>query len=152
LAEFAQLTCAHCRWQSICGPVQMLDWLRSVRMVRRDAQPEAELLGELFRAAGRRLVCPHCRTVGLTVAEAELENDEDWQMARACERCRRPIPFERLEVFPDTRLCVDCQAKADRGEPEGSDEYCPRCGSVMTLRQSRRGVTRYEMVCPQCRR
>jgi RNA polymerase-binding protein DksA len=26
-----------------------------------------------------------------------------------CERCGAPIPFERLEILPMTRLCVQCQ-------------------------------------------
>lgn len=27
---------------------------------------------------------------------------------RHCERCRREIPAERLEVLPETRMCVEC--------------------------------------------
>ncbi len=27
----------------------------------------------------------------------------------SCERCGRPIGFERLEVIPQTTLCADCQ-------------------------------------------
>jgi predicted RNA-binding Zn-ribbon protein involved in translation (DUF1610 family) len=132
----------------------MLQWLRGVRMARRDTEPDVALLAELMRSAGPRLTCPTCEATGLAVGPAEPERDEDWQMARACESCGRPIARERLEVFPQTRLCVECQGKADRGERGGAQEvdYCPKCGSVMTLRQSRRGVTRYEMVCPQCRR
>lgn len=130
----------------------MLDWLRGVKMVRRDTQPDEELLGELFRAAAARLTCPHCQAVGLAVTPAKLEDDEDWKMARACEECGRPIPRERLEILPQSRLCAECQGRLDRGESEDSPQYCPKCGSVMKLRQSRRGVTRYEMICPQCRR
>ncbi len=129
----------------------MLDWLRGVQMARRDAAPEPELLGELFRVAAPRFACPQCGAVGLSTTDAQDEDDEDWGMARKCEGCGRPIARERLEVFPDTRLCVLCQAKNDRGEAAGPDEYCPRCGSVMTLSQSRRGVTRYVMTCPNCR-
>jgi hypothetical protein len=28
--------------------------------------------------------------------------------ARPCQRCQQPIPAERLEALPDTRLCVKC--------------------------------------------
>ena len=120
-------------------------------MVRRGTAPEPDLLGELFRTAAPRFACPECGTVGLTAGDAEDDDEEDWGMARKCEDCGRPIASERLEVFPDTRLCVLCQAKDDRGEAAGQEDYCPRCGSVMTLRQSRRGVTRYVMICPRCR-
>lgn len=147
----AQLVCPQCQWQSMCGPVQMLEWLREVKMARRDAAPETDLLGELFRAACARFACPGCGAVGLSVCDPSDEDDEAWGMARKCESCGRPIARERLDVFPDTRLCVDCQARRDRGESPDPPQYCPRCGSVMTLGQSRRGVTRYVMICPNCR-
>jgi RNA polymerase-binding transcription factor DksA len=74
-------------------------------------------------------------------------------MARACQVCRRPIARARLEAFPDATLCVDCQGKAERGENSGPAEYCPRCGNVMRLKQTRSsGVTRYVLACPQCRK
>jgi hypothetical protein len=90
--------------------------------------------------------------VGLAVSAADVGEDEEWAMARSCEGCGRAIAYERLEVFPDTRLCVACQEQADRGEAADADQYCPRCGGLMKLGQSRRGVTRYVMVCPKCRR
>lgn len=31
-------------------------------------------------------------------------------MARFCQRCKTEIPAERVEVLPDTRLCVKCSA------------------------------------------
>jgi ssDNA-binding Zn-finger/Zn-ribbon topoisomerase 1 len=129
----------------------MLDWLRKLKMVRRDAAPEPELLPELFRAAAGRFVCPQCKGVGLAIGAPDDESDEAWGMARKCDACGHPIASERLEVFPDTRLCVECQAASDRGDAPADNEYCPRCGSVMTIRQSRRGLTRYVMSCPHCR-
>jgi len=31
-----------------------------------------------------------------------------------CEMCVRPIPFERLRALPTARLCVVCEAMAER--------------------------------------
>lgn len=31
-----------------------------------------------------------------------------------CERCGAEIPIERLEIYPDTSLCVKCQAEVER--------------------------------------
>ncbi len=31
-----------------------------------------------------------------------------------CERCGAEIPLERLEIYPDTSLCVKCQAEVER--------------------------------------
>jgi len=144
-----QLACPKCGWRSLCGPPQMTQWLRAIGMVRRDTAPELDVLPELFRSAAVRLTCPKCETVGLVASETEPEDDEEWGMARACAECGQPIPRERLEIFPSADLCVRCQQKSDRGE-SSETEYCPRCGSVMTIRQSRRGVTRYVMSCPNC--
>ena len=35
--------------------------------------------------------------------------------SRPCQRCGTMIPVERIEVLPETRLCVDC-SKAVGGE------------------------------------
>jgi predicted RNA-binding Zn-ribbon protein involved in translation (DUF1610 family) len=129
----------------------MVDWLRRVKMARHGVAPEPELLGELFRAAAARFVCPKCASVGLSVGAADAGDDEAWGMARKCEACGQPIARERLQFLPDARLCMECQRKADAGEPLSPPEYCPRCGSVMTLRQSRRGLTRYVMACSKCK-
>lgn len=31
-----------------------------------------------------------------------------------CERCHKPIPAERLEIFPATTMCVSCKSAASR--------------------------------------
>ena len=35
--------------------------------------------------------------------------------SRPCQRCGKEIPIERIEVMPETRLCIDC-SKAVGGE------------------------------------
>lgn len=153
MSDLAELACPRCRHVSVCGPASMIDWLRRVKMVRRGAEPEPDLLGELFRSAAAKFTCPECGTLGLVVRAVAEENDEEWGMARACEACGRPIARERLEVFPDSTLCVECQSRADRGEMTGAKEYCPRCGNLMVVRQVRgSGVTRYVTACPKCRK
>ena len=132
----------------------MLTWLKQVRMVRRDAAPEPDLLPELFRSAAGKFTCPTCQVVGLRVADVDDQEDDNeaWGMARACDVCGKPIASERLEALPDATLCTACQSGADRGESFSAAEYCPRCGNVMALRKTTSGLTRYVMTCPQCRR
>lgn len=152
MSELAELVCSHCKYKSVCGPPSMLDWLKRAKMVRRDVAPEPDLLAELFRSAAARFTCPECGTQGLLVRPVAEENDEDWGMARTCEVCGQPVARERLEVFPDAKLCVSCQAQADRGEFAATSDYCPRCGNLMTVRQSRGpGITRYVLACSKCR-
>lgn len=31
-----------------------------------------------------------------------------------CERCGKPIDPERLEIFPETTLCIDCKREVER--------------------------------------
>jgi DNA-directed RNA polymerase subunit M/transcription elongation factor TFIIS len=152
VVEWIELECSACDWHSLCGPTQMLQWLRTAGMVRRDAAPDVELLPELLKSAAPKLKCPKCLAPGLLAKEPPEEaDDEEWGMARKCAACQQAIPRERLEVFPRAELCVACQGKSDRGESSDAPEYCPRCGNIMALRQARQGVTRYVMACPSCR-
>lgn len=119
-------------------------------MTRRDAAPEVDLLEELLRVAAGKLACPECGAAGLEVRKAD-DDDDDWGPGKACEHCGKPIARERLEIFPNTKLCVPCQQLDDRGELGAAPEYCAKCGSVMTVRQTRgAGITRYVQACPQC--
>jgi hypothetical protein len=130
----------------------MIDWLRRAGMLRPRIEPEMELIGELFRVAAPRFACPDCGAMGLFVRAPREEDDEEWGMARQCEICKRPIARERLEALPDTRLCIDCQARSDRGKDSAAAEYCPRCGTPMVVRPTRgAGITRYQLTCPACR-
>lgn len=61
------------------------------------------------------------KTLGLVAAyERRLEEfDATLKVAAQgkygiCERCGNPIPPERLEIFPETRLCVKCKNEVER--------------------------------------
>jgi predicted RNA-binding Zn-ribbon protein involved in translation (DUF1610 family) len=129
----------------------MLRWLQSAGMMKRAKEPDEAMIEELFVQTVDRFACPQCAHGGLIAEEAEDDwSDAAWGMARTCARCRQPIPPERLEVFPDATLCAKCQQSSDGADPE-TPEYCPRCGSIMTLRASTSGrVQRYTMYCPNC--
>jgi predicted RNA-binding Zn-ribbon protein involved in translation (DUF1610 family) len=129
----------------------MLRWLQSAGMMRRAKEPEAPLIEELFAQSGDRFACPQCGRMGLLVEDADDDwSDDAWGEARKCARCGKPIPAERLEIFPNATHCAACQQTADSAEAD-TPEYCPRCGAIMTLRAARiGGVQRYQMVCPSC--
>jgi predicted RNA-binding Zn-ribbon protein involved in translation (DUF1610 family) len=147
------LRCPACGWITICAPSQMADWLLRYRRIKNTRQNEPDMLAELFRVSVGSFACPQCGHEGLVAKPSEPLDNERWGEARKCESCGAPIPAERLEVFPDSRLCVACQNRAERGEPTGPAEYCPRCGSIMELSQSRgSGITRYVMTCRACGR
>ncbi len=151
------LSCPECQWRTVSGPADIASRLRLVGMLRRDGDPDEAILAALLPEAAARMTCPGCKRIGLVVGDAdEIEDEYDWQAAVLCDRCRQPIDPERLEVFPETRRCVPCQAKAEAGEAEPDEpEYCPKCGSLVELRVSRgSGLTRYRRFCtgnPSCR-
>jgi predicted RNA-binding Zn-ribbon protein involved in translation (DUF1610 family) len=129
----------------------MTEWLLRHRLVKPTADLETGVLVELFRVSAGKFSCPQCGGAGLIAKPSEPLDDEAWGETRKCESCGAPIPPERLEVFPGTRLCVACQNRDERGELSGPAEYCPRCGSIMELSQSRgSGITRYIMTCRAC--
>lgn len=147
-----QLTCDNCSEVSICGPAEVVSRLRSAGMFRREKEPDQILIAELLRHAADRLICAQCGHKGLSVAPLEDElSDEAWGAVRSCGSCGKPIPSERVELFPNVTLCVECQRVEEAGGGAGEEEYCLKCGAVMTLRRrSGRGITGYEMRCPEC--
>src|SRR4029453_4903050 len=113
---------------------------------------EMEFLLQLASAARLRLLCPACGGGGLDV---EPDLDDEWGgTQKSCVACGARIPVERLEIFPYSELCASCQQHVDRGQaPDQHDDYCPRCGTRMIVRQRRgSGITAYEQFCPACRR
>lgn len=152
-----ELSCSGCGWRTVCGSADIASKLRLVGLLRRDPDPDDDILAALLPEAAGRMTCPGCKRIGLVANEVDpTADDDDWQAAVLCERCRKPIDPERLEVFPDSRRCVPCQSKAESGEPEDDEpDFCPRCGSLVELRVSRGGgLTRYRRFCtgqPSCR-
>ena len=150
--DYFELRCEACDDRIICNQQEMIARLQGVGMLRRAGDASWELLVELLPVAADRLRCSKCGATGLSAQPAE-DHQHPWQDAPTCEKCGKEIPAERREVFPDTKRCADCQLAEEAGEDSSRPEFCPKCGSLMVLRQSSRGgMTRYVMFCTQCRR
>jgi len=145
-----ELRCPQCHWTIVCDVDAMVSWLQRHGRLRRAQEPEPAVVDELFTVAAGQFSCPECGAVGLLVRPA-TDDDEDWGESRPCEVCGQPIPPERLVAIPSTRVCAHCKQDEEAGESQDQPEYCPRCGAIMQLRQSRgAGIARYAMVCPEC--
>ncbi len=143
-----ELTCRRCGAQQRCGPNQMMQRLVEIGMMKRSGDPDLELLHELFRSATDRLPCLSCGALGLLLGE--VSDEDEWDDHALCDVCRKPIPVERLEVFPDATRCATCQTSSEQGTDQ-EREFCDHCGSVMTVRLRRTaGSAAYEMKCPSC--
>ena len=148
--------CAYCGHTEQLSQGQVVDRLRGLGMLKRenrgDTKGDANLLLQLADAARQQLTCSQCGKGGLRI---ELASDDGWDApSKACAACGAAIPPERAELFPNSDLCAACQSRVEQGQsPDKHDEFCPRCGSRMIAAQrGRAGVSRYEMVCPDCRR
>jgi len=152
IIRHVRLGCPSCQSADDCTISEMVGRLRKAGVLKASSDSPPEVIRELFLAAATRLRCDRCGAVGLVAQEPDDADNEAWGQARACERCRAPIPAERIELIPDARLCVACQRQADAGSFDDDREFCPRCGAVMELAARRGpGVTRLERRCPACR-
>jgi DnaK suppressor protein len=72
----------------------------------------------------------------LTLAAESALEDIDAALQRLeqgfygiCEHCAKPIPWQRLDVLPMTRLCTPCQYLAESGRSQQSRNGQTRSGS-----------------------
>jgi hypothetical protein len=146
------LECPSCGAVELLDEVQLVQRLQSAGMLRREKEPAWELAIQLLVSRAGGLCCSKCHVAGLRVVDAEPPDSDEWDEVRACGRCGKTIPVERLEVFPDAQFCPNCQQKSEQGQAAEEVEFCSHCGAVLTLRQSRRGLARYVKHCPECGR
>ena len=122
-------------------------------MLRREKEPDIDMMLELLPSAAEQMRCAECDHVGMQVNPTDGLDDGDWGEARCCEQCGAAISPERLKVFPDTQRCPNCQRADEQGELSGEREFCEKCGALMVLRRSGgAGITRYVSVCSECGR
>jgi hypothetical protein len=153
-----ELTCRNCGWRTVCGRDDAVARLRIVGQLRREREPQEDLVATLFVEAALTMTCPICKEKSLFARPSQGLDEEpgDWQSAVLCEICREPIALERLEAIPKTKRCAICTTKAESGQlTEIEPDYCPNCGALVEVRVSRgSGITRYKRVCtgdPPCR-
>lgn len=132
--------------------------MRLIGLLRREPDPDDDVLATLLVDAAPRMTCPLCKEKQLVAKppDAMADDEADWQTAVLCEVCRQPIAPERLDAVPGTKRCAACQGKFEAGRLlDDEPEYCPHCGAMVELRVSRGGgITRYKRFCtgePPCR-
>ena len=150
MPSMLQFRCTNCGYCQLSHLEEILERLRSLGKLRRAQDPGLDLILELANSSAGSFRCSECGQVGL--ATEQVTEDDDWQEVRNCEQCNKPIPLERLELFPGTTFCMECQSASDAGNDDDSQrEFCPRCGGLMKVRSSRgAGIARYVMACQDC--
>lgn len=146
------LYCRRCGTTQPIGRSEKISLLRPAGKLRRQTQPDPEIVEALFQAELPRLACPGCGEASLALRDdADDEVDpEAWGEARRCNACGKPIHPDRLEILPETRQCSECAAAGKTGEAD-EREFCPRCGSELRLTSVRSGgLARYAPQCTGC--
>ncbi len=150
-SEPVYLQCAQCGHVEYGDHLRVMERLRELKMLRRDAEPDGATVAELLRHAVLRFACVHCGAIGLDLTREDPLDASAWGEPVQCEVCQSAIPPERLDVFPDAKRCAGCQSKEERGDATESPDYCPRCGDVMRLRpRTGAGLASYRSYCPTC--
>jgi hypothetical protein len=149
---FLKWTCTQCAREEQTGRRELVERLRGLGMLRRDDRRELAMLLELAKSRADDFRCPACNAPRFLPVEAPEDDFDDLPPARACLACGAAIPRERLAYFPESTLCAACQGKVDNGQSLSGDDYCERCGTPLVVRKTSVGVTRYQQVCPHCRR
>lgn len=145
-----EINCPNCGWHRLVAVGEKLRLLQNAGMLRREENADPSIIEELFRGSAAKLTCGDCGRVGLRI-DLPREEEEAWGDARVCQQCRKTIPPERLEIFPDTKSCVACQQKDEDGEDDTTPDFCPKCGEIMISGTSHGGgLTRYRLRCPRC--
>ena len=143
------LRCTDCATEKRLTDQEMLARLQSHGMLKRESKPEVDLMRELLESVASSIPCNECGSLGMGVHDDWVD---EWSDEVKCEGCQKKIDPERLEVFPDTKFCPDCQASQESGGRPGEEaEYCLRCGGIMKMsRRGGSGLAGYQMVCSDC--
>lgn len=153
--SFLTWCCPTCHQTEHTGLDTLLARLQAAGLLKRASREERQdvaYLVALGTSVADRWSCPACGAAGVSVSQDD-ERDGDFDGGRPCAACGELIPAERLELFPETTLCTACQSTVERGGAPDTQEYCPRCGVPMQIQAARgAGITRYALLCPQCRR
>src|SRR5262245_1047329 len=111
-----EIQCSNCGWRTLSGVDDAVARLRLIGVMRRDREPDEEIVAVLLVESAPRMTCPLCKEKRLTAQPTTDTSDaEDWQAAILCDVCRQPIDLERLDAVPGTRRCAACQGKAETG-------------------------------------
>ena len=143
------IKCRHCEEEFRMADAEMIAALQARGMLKREKKPELSLVRELLCGIADGLPCSSCGGLG---GEVKDDWEDDWSDEVMCAGCGVAIDPDRLEIFPDTKWCPQCQKAAEAGEQPGAEpEFCSFCGGLMKMtRRGGAGLAGYAMVCSDC--
>ena len=101
-----------------------------------------------------KITCSACGARGTEITFSDRQEGKTRDdTIQWCHVCGSSIEAGRLEIFPETNICMKCKDTPITNKPTIEDR-CPRCGGVLVDRTPREGLTRYFRGCsnfPKCR-
>lgn len=144
LSTYFQIACQNCKSTKVLSVLEMHQQLTRLGKLKKQSDPETEILLELYRSTPETARCVQCQQNTLIIAPVRDEFDD--LTPRQCAGCGEVIAAERLEVFPDITTCPACASRDDTDQ-----DYCLLCGDLMSIvSSSRHGLTRYVSRCTGC--
>ena len=76
-----ELTCRDCGWRTVCGRDDAIARLRIVGQLRREREPDEELVETLFVEAAPQMTCPICKEKSLFARPSQDLDDRTRRLA-----------------------------------------------------------------------
>ncbi len=176
-AAWVHLQCSACQHMVTLDAAGRLRLLQRHGHLRRVSDPHSDLVDPLFTSQRESFVCSECKSGPLVIATAEAarlggqsskvvmssiatsqrrssseDDPEFWGETRRCETCGGKIASERLQVLPDTKLCMACAQTEQCATACStlSDESCPRCGNWLHWITRRSSLQNHALSCRHC--
>lgn len=149
-ASWYELKCKACGNRETIRFSELVEAVRRLGHLRKSADPSPELVLELL---GDGLLPIECFSCGASQSQLADGDETEWEAERRCQACSKQIDPERLEIFPDSVYCTDCQTKSDQGKLPTDLGYCDRCGGPLESQAAGgSGIARYVLTCRSCGR
>ena len=149
-SALVSLACPACEFRETRTFADVVECLRQNGRLRREAKPIWDFGVPLWNLETAASLCPECGESTLVLEPFVNQGDWDDGVVR-CEACRQVISEERLEIFPETKVCSTCKSASEHSAPEVSDEgFCPNCGNYLETILSSTHLARYRQRCQKC--
>lgn len=130
-----EIVCATCKHTKVFSASELIKASNGLL-----AENDFEFQEKLLESLPKNFVCSQCKgkAVQFLIREEIKPIEEEFELAKICIQCEKPIPIERLEAVPGTVRCVSCQGKLESGETDKPKPvFCKKCKSVMVWRMTK---------------
>ena len=149
-STLVSLECSACEFRETRVFADVFKCLRQNSRLRREAKPSWDFVVQLWNLEPSASLCAECGESTLVLQPFINQGGWDDEVVR-CEGCRQVIAQERLEIFPETRVCYKCQSALEQPTSQISDQgFCPSCENYLETILASSHLARYRQRCQKC--